>query len=124
MRIVKTTRLLSEADGENAELTQVTREITPDGGNPIMRHFTIAAADWTLVDLTELEAIEQLALENNDADNFVQVALDDAGAQMVSNLIKSGDRMFWPGAPTQFYAKANTADVDVTVLATEYIAPV
>lgn len=122
-RIIKVTRLLSEADGEIVELTQVTKEITPSGGTPVLQHVTIAESAWTEIDLTAFAAIEQAAIENNDAENFVQLALDDQGAQIFCERLAAGDRAVLPGLPTTIYAKANTADVDVTVLATEYVAP-
>lgn len=82
---------------------------------------TIGESAWEALsfpsDLTA-EGMTYLYAKNNDPDNFVQVALDNAGAHIFGKL-KAGQPMLIPvydGAPV-YYAKADTADVDLKMVA-------
>lgn len=56
-------------------------------------------------------------LKNLDSTNYVVISLDDAGANIVATLLAGEFCVCKPGA--NLYAKANTAPVNLQVIATE-----
>ena len=55
-------------------------------------------------------------LKNNDATNFIEVALDNAGSNKIAKLLP-GQGMAWPTSSATLYAKADTAPCNMQVVA-------
>ena len=102
--------LLLELDGTKSESFSGTNSQT---------YRKTVTTSWTAIDVSMLASVDMIMLKNEDATNFVQVALDNAGAKIFSK-ITAGRSIFLCGEPTAtYYYKADTASCDVSVSACE-----
>jgi hypothetical protein len=75
----------------------------------------ILASGWNAIGIGNCASADLVAIKNLDAANYIEVALDNAGANKIAKLTgKAGGKgrfLFLPlPAGTTLYAKANTAD--------------
>jgi hypothetical protein len=88
-------------------------------GKNYQAYVKTVTTSWTAIDVSMLGSVDLIAIRNTDATNFIQVALDNAGAKIFAK-ITAGRGMFLCGESTAtYYYKADTASCDVEVLACE-----
>jgi hypothetical protein len=115
----RTSLQLTVANGSDSLSVQVNLTETPAGLKFIGEPQSIATGAWTAIALGSLASFDLLMLKNLDAANYIQVALDNAGAKIFGKLA-AGRGMVWPVEPgATIYAQANTAACLLMVLGTE-----
>jgi len=73
---------------------------------------------WVAIPLDALASFDLLFIKNTDATNYVQIALDNASAQIFAKLT-AGRAMFLPPNTSTLYWRANTASCVCNVVAVE-----
>ena len=115
----RTSLQLSVLNGSDSFLAQVNLSETPAGThfNGALQSF--AAGAWNAIPLGPCTSFDLLLLKNTDALNYIEVALDNAGAKIFSKLT-AGRGLVFPVEPgATIYIRANTAAVVVMVLGSE-----
>lgn len=88
-------------------------------GKNYQAYVKTVTTSWTAIDVSMLGSVDLLGIRNTDATNYIQIALDNAGAKIFGKLTP-GRGMWLPGEPTAtYYFKANSASCDVEVIACE-----
>jgi hypothetical protein len=88
------------------------------GTNVISNVQAIGEAAWEEVDLGDIGTPGEAAFKNLDETNYLELALDDAGANKFAKL-RPGRSAIIPLTSPTLYAKANTAACDLLVVAAE-----
>jgi hypothetical protein len=79
--------------------------------------YTVASSAWQAITLGSITGTAgMIAIQNLDASNFIQVALDNAGAQVFARILPSLGAMFPPQTNTMYW-KADTAPCNAKVAA-------
>jgi len=74
---------------------------------------------WTAVDVSLLASVDLICVRNNDATNYVQLAIANDGTKIFGRLLP-GRACYLPlEVGAVLYAKANTASCDLQVVAVE-----
>ena len=79
-------------------------------GIPGAARQSIATGSWQALNLPTLSSIQRIAIKNEDATNYVEIAFDNAGSSKLAKLV-AGDGLYvpLPASITALYAQANTA---------------
>ena len=99
-------------------LTQALLEITAAGSKHIDNIQNIGIA-WEALDFGDIGTLGEVALQNLDAINYVELALANDGLQIFAVLRPSAGAAVIPLATKTVYAKAHTGACDVALLAAE-----
>jgi hypothetical protein len=116
--IVSKTSYLKISDGDSSvTLEQKTETITPTGTKKISNSQSIGLT-WEAIDFGDLGTLGEVGLENTDATNYVELALDNAGAQKFAKL-RAGMRAIIPFSTKTVYSQANIGACVVNIIAAE-----
>ncbi|SRR5258705_5856776 len=94
---------------------------SPAGTKAASNQLSISTSGWTAITLIDTGTnCGYMFLKNIDSTNFVQLALDNAGAQIFAK-IRANEFCLLPlkDSTTQIWAQANTAAVSVIVVAAQ-----
>ena len=80
---------------------------------------TLATGGWTALNLGAVATADLLCVVNDDAANFVQLAIDNAGAKIFAKLTPGRCAFFPPDPTATIYGKPDTANCVVKVTAVE-----
>lgn len=116
--IQKSIYLSVTKSGQTNTLSHANHNITMAGDEMISNVQTIGESAWELVSFGDCASIGECALKNLDATNFIELALDDAGASKIAKLLASRSACI-PFSSTTIYAKADTAACKLSVVACE-----
>jgi hypothetical protein len=98
-----------------------TQPITPTGTRASGNHMTSATGSWTAVTLigSGINA-GYLFVKNLDGTNYLELALDNAGAQIFAK-VRKNEFCLVPlkDSTSQIWARANTASVSAIIVAAE-----
>lgn len=107
------------SDGINlAPGATINYKRTSSGDKQIAQVQDITTGSWQAISFGLLASLDVVCLINADPTNYVQIALDNAGANLVCRLYP-GQAIPIPMDPgvSGFYAKANTSTVRLEILA-------
>jgi hypothetical protein len=78
-----------------------------------------APTSWTAIPLGSLGDLKMVLIQNTDATNYVQIALDNAGANKIAKIPAGQANFITPDPSATLYIKANAASVVVNLVMSE-----
>lgn len=96
--------------------TAAPRELT--GTGYVAEEQTIGTS-WELIDLTDVGTLGFLMVHNKDETNYVQIATANDDSGIFGKILPGGTLPVDVQTGATYYLKANTAPVNVDILATE-----
>jgi hypothetical protein len=89
-------------------------------GAEASKQIVTASTSWPAVKNCAFTSESLIAIQNLDATNYVQVALDDDDTEIFARILPLGSPLLLPVLDSAvYYIKANSAACDVAVWATE-----
>jgi len=79
---------------------------------------SVGTGAWEVVDMGDIAAARMAFFKNADPTNFIELALDNAGANKFAKLLP-GDVCLLPPSTTTLYAKADTGACNLLVCASD-----
>lgn len=101
----------------NAQLSGSLNEDL-SGTNVISGRFS-ATTSWAAIPVTGLASVDLIAIKNNDATNFIELAVTNDGTNKFAKITAGRMAFFPPAGSVTLYVKADTAACDYTIVAVE-----
>jgi hypothetical protein len=88
-------------------------------GDQMTQNVQIVGTSAEALDVGDVSTIGYVLLKNLDTTNFVQIALDSGVSTQIFAKLRAGDVALFPAATATIYAKADTANCNLLVMALE-----